>query len=168
MADGLDELLHQLPPAGAVELALGGDHPLVNAPGRLDLDMLVGIACGEQGLDPLVLFVGEQVRAGVQDSAGRVKRVAGAASVAVQVLLDPAPAPVQSATGQAGQTGVGVRTGLLQPHPERKRRRLAVVPARPAPRALLPAFVDRLLDRSRLQPLSRGLRTVRAGGWSRA
>ena len=55
----------------------------------------------EQGGQPLPLLVGQQVSAGVQGSAGRVEGFALAAAVPVQVLLDPAPAPVQAVTGQA-------------------------------------------------------------------
>jgi len=44
-AQRLDELRHQVAPVGAVGFAVGGDHELVDAPGRLDLDVLVG---GEQ------------------------------------------------------------------------------------------------------------------------
>ena len=51
------------PPAG---VAVGGDHALVDAPGRLDLDVLLD---GEQRLDPGGLLVGEQVSAGVQGPA---------------------------------------------------------------------------------------------------
>jgi len=41
VADGLDELPHQGPPVLAVGFAVGANHPLVDAPGRLDLDMLL-------------------------------------------------------------------------------------------------------------------------------
>ena len=47
------------------------------------------------------LAVGEQVGAGVQGVAGAVERVGAAAAVAVQVLLDPTPAAVQSVAGEA-------------------------------------------------------------------
>ena len=68
--------------AGPVGFAVGGDHALVDAPGRFDLDVLV---VGEQRLEPLLLLVGEQVGAGVQGPAGPVERVVGAAAVAVEV-----------------------------------------------------------------------------------
>ena len=44
----VDDLLtdRQRERAAAVRVAVGGDHPLVDAPGRLDLDVLLG---GEQG-----------------------------------------------------------------------------------------------------------------------
>ena len=37
-------------------MAVGGDHALVDAPGGLDLDVLIG---AEQGGQPGLLFVGE-------------------------------------------------------------------------------------------------------------
>ena len=46
------------------------------------------------------MAVGEQVGAGVQGAAGAVERVGAAAAVAVQVLLDPTPAAVQSVAGE--------------------------------------------------------------------
>ncbi len=39
-----------------VLVAVGADHGLVDAPGRLGLDVLVG---GEEGVEPVLLFVGE-------------------------------------------------------------------------------------------------------------
>ena len=41
---------HQLAALGSVGFAVGGDHPLVDAPGGFDLDVLVG---GEQGVEPV-------------------------------------------------------------------------------------------------------------------
>ena len=97
-ADRVDELDHQLTSCAAVFVPVGGDHPLVDAPGRLDLDMVVS---GEQGGQPVTLFVGEEVSAGVQGPPGPVERVGLAATVAVDVLLDAAPAGVQGVPGQA-------------------------------------------------------------------
>src|SRR3954454_17994495 len=62
------------------------------------LDVLVG---GEQRVQALPLPVGEQVGAGVQGASGAVERVVLAAAVAVQVVLDSAPAAVQGIAGQA-------------------------------------------------------------------
>jgi hypothetical protein len=47
---------------------VGGDHPLVDAPGGLDLDVLID---GEQGRESGGLLVGEQVGTGVQGLPGR-------------------------------------------------------------------------------------------------
>lgn len=58
----LDHLSHQLAALGPVWLPVGGDHALVDAPGRLDLDVLI---VGEQPLKPNLLPLGEQVEAGV-------------------------------------------------------------------------------------------------------
>ena len=93
----VDHACHQLAAAGAVGFAVGGDHPLVDAPGGLDLDVLLD---GEQALQSVLLLVGEQAGAGVQGPPRGVERVACAAAVAVQVLLDPAAAPVQGVAGQ--------------------------------------------------------------------
>ena len=50
VAERVDERLHQLAAGLAVGVAVGGDHPLVDPPGRFDLDVLVA---GEQGLQPV-------------------------------------------------------------------------------------------------------------------
>ena len=97
MADGGDQRGHELASLRAVGFAVGSDHALVDGPGRLDLDVVV---TGEQGLETLLLLVGEQVRSGVQHSAGVEQWVAGAAAVPDGVLLDAAPASVQRVTGQ--------------------------------------------------------------------
>ena len=57
-ADGVDQFAHEFAAAVPVGLAVGGDHPLVDAPGGLDLDVLVD---GEQRFKPVALFIGEQV-----------------------------------------------------------------------------------------------------------
>ena len=84
-------MLHKLAAVASVRVSVGSDHPLVDAPGRLDLNGLNG---GEQGRDPLALLVGQQVGAGVQDPTGGVERVAGGLAVAVgvdcEVLTDNA------------------------------------------------------------------------------
>src|SRR5690606_29966103 len=76
----------------------GGDHLLVDAPGGLDLDVLVEVEqCGEL----VFLAVGEQVDAGVQRPPCAVERVVLRATAPVDDLLHPASAPVQGVTGQA-------------------------------------------------------------------
>ena len=92
------ESLRRGEPAGPVGFSVGGDHPLVDPPGRLDLDVLLA---REQGLSPQLLPLGQQSGPGVQGSACRVERVARTAAVTLNVLLDPAPAAVQGVTGQA-------------------------------------------------------------------
>src|SRR4051794_24379981 len=92
MAHRVDQLLHPLPTSGPVGLTVGGDHPLVDPPSRLDLRVLVD---REQATQPLSLLAGEQVGAGVEGPAGGIERVALVAAVAVDGLLDPTPAPVQ-------------------------------------------------------------------------
>jgi len=44
-------------------LAVGGDHALVDAPGRFDLHVIIG---REQVGQPVLLLLGEQVGAGVR------------------------------------------------------------------------------------------------------
>jgi hypothetical protein len=51
---------------------VGGDHPLVDAPGGLDLDVLID---GKHGRESGGLLVGEQACTGVQGSPGTVERV---------------------------------------------------------------------------------------------
>jgi len=58
--------------------------------------MVVG---GEQLVQPLLLFVGEEVGAGVEGAAGSVERIGGTATVAVDGLLDATPAAVQGVAG---------------------------------------------------------------------
>jgi hypothetical protein len=67
-----DQLRHQLASAPAVGFAVGADHPLVDAPGRLDLEVF---GSGEQGLQAAGLAVGQQIGAGVQGAPGPVERV---------------------------------------------------------------------------------------------
>jgi len=74
-------VFHHGPALFAVVVAVGGEHLLVDTPGRLDLDVLIP---GEQGLDPGPLPVGEQVNARVQGPPRPVERIAGAAAVTVQ------------------------------------------------------------------------------------
>jgi len=50
------------------------------------------VVVGEQRLEPLLLFVGEQVGTGVQGAAGTVEQIVRAATVAVDGLLDAASA----------------------------------------------------------------------------
>jgi hypothetical protein len=78
--------------------AVGGGHLLVDGPGRLDLDVLIG---REQCEQAVLLLAGKQVGTGVQGPPGPVEGVVLAASVAVDDLLDPSPAPVQGVAGQA-------------------------------------------------------------------
>jgi hypothetical protein len=55
--DRVDQLDHQLATVPPVLVPVGGDHPLVDAPARLDLD--VGVV-GEQGCESVPMLVGEQ------------------------------------------------------------------------------------------------------------
>ena len=98
VAEVVDDGVHELLPAGSVGVAVGADHALVDAPGGLDLDVVLD---AEQGAQPAVCLSVSRSCAGVQGPPGPVQRVAGAAAVAVQVLLDPAPAAVQRVAGQA-------------------------------------------------------------------
>ena len=66
------------------------------------------LIAGEQGFQPGLLPGGEQIQAGVQGATGPVERIISTASVAVQGLLDPAPALVE---GIAGATRQVARTG---------------------------------------------------------
>ena len=81
---------------GSVRFAVGGDHALVDAPGRFNFDVVVA---GEQRVQSLCLLVGEEVGAGVQGPPGGVEGVCGAAAVPTGVLLDPSAALVQRVAG---------------------------------------------------------------------
>ena len=59
---------HQLAARGWVGVLVGGDHPLVDAPGGLDLDVLID---SEQGGQAVGLLVGEQLGAGMQGAPRR-------------------------------------------------------------------------------------------------
>lgn len=56
---------------------------------------------GEQCRDARELLVGQEPGPGVQGPAGTVERIITSAAVAVEVLLNPAPATVQRVPGQA-------------------------------------------------------------------
>ena len=105
---------------------------------------------GEQRLEPLLLFVGEQVDTGVEGAAGPVERIVGAAAVAVDDLLDPAAAPVEGVAGEADDVervhhrdGVGqlLGGGGLEPGEPVHRDDLDLVPPRRV------AFGQPLLER---------------------
>jgi len=140
VADRFDQLRHQVAPLLAVGFAVGGDHRLVDTPGGLDLDVLLG---REQGRQPRALLVGEQLRAGVQCPRRCEQRLALAAPVPLEVLLDPAVAVLQCVTGQADDM-----EGIHHGHPTRelhpRRRGLAGVlaPHVPAPGAPVTANRD--------------------------
>src|SRR5690606_3961822 len=76
---------------------VGGDDPLVDAPGRFDLNMLLD---GEEGFEPCVLFLGEEAGTGVQGAAGTVERVTGTPAMPARVLLHALPAPVDRIPGE--------------------------------------------------------------------
>jgi hypothetical protein len=78
-AERIDQLPHVPFAAGSTGVAVGGDHRLVDAPRRLDLQT---IFVGEQQRDPLLLRVGEQIRTGGKGAARRKQWVAGAAALA--------------------------------------------------------------------------------------
>ena len=81
-------------------------------PGRLDLDVFLD---AEEVFEALVLLVGEQARPGVQGPTSGVEGVAFATTVAVDVLLDAAPAAVQRFTGKAHDVeGIHHRDGVRQ------------------------------------------------------
>jgi len=67
----VDQLAHQVAAAASVGFSVGGDHALVDAPGRFDLDVPVG---GEQGFESAALPVGEQIGSGVQGPPGGIQR----------------------------------------------------------------------------------------------
>lgn len=81
-----------------VLVAVGGDHGLVDAPGDLDLD--VGVV-GERGVQSVLVLVVEQVGAGGQGPAGGIERVALAAAVPTDGLLNSPSALIERLASQA-------------------------------------------------------------------
>jgi hypothetical protein len=79
VAQPLVRLDHQLAARGWLGVPVGGDHPLLDVPGGLDLDVLID---GEQGRESGGLLVGEQACTGVQGSPGTVERVVLTAAAA--------------------------------------------------------------------------------------
>lgn len=80
---------------GSVGVAVGGDDALVDARGGFDFEVAF---VGEHRVQPRSLPAGEQVGTGAQQAADPVERVAAAAAVAVDVLLDALSAAVQRVT----------------------------------------------------------------------
>ena len=63
--EACDQCAHDLSTTAAVGVAVGGDQALVDGPGGLDLDVLIA---AEESLEADALLVGEQVRAGRDES----------------------------------------------------------------------------------------------------
>jgi len=67
---------HELAASGAVGVAVGADHPLIDPPGGLDVDVFLD---REQRVQPGGLLLGEQALTGMQGPPSPVQRVVGAA-----------------------------------------------------------------------------------------
>lgn len=98
VAEGVDERLHHRASVGAVGVAVGGDHGLVDGPGCFNLDVLID---GEQGVQSCTLFVGEERLTGVEGAAGSIERVTGSSAMPASVLLDALSASVQGVARQS-------------------------------------------------------------------
>ena len=96
--EGVDELLHDELPESPIRFPVGGDHPLIDAPGRLDLDMLL---VGEQLLEAGLLLLGEQPGSGVEGAAGLVERILLPSAAPECVTLDAAAALVERVASQS-------------------------------------------------------------------
>lgn len=95
--DVVDQLLHQCLSRRPVGVPVGNDHPLVDAPGRFDLDVLF---VREQAQQVFALPVDEECFAGVQGAAGAVGPVTGTASTSERVAMDAASAVVERVAGE--------------------------------------------------------------------
>ena len=82
---------------------------------------------GERVLQAAGLFVGEEVAVGVQGRPRAVERLARCTAVALDGLLERAPAPIEPVTGQADHVeGVNDVTGRLRECPQSNYARLAL------------------------------------------
>lgn len=79
--EGVEDGGHCLLTLGGVGVAVRRDHPLQDAPGGLDLDVVL---VGEQYAEAFSSPVGEEVLTGVQGLAGPAQRVVLVAAVAVE------------------------------------------------------------------------------------
>jgi hypothetical protein len=77
-------------PAGRVAVLVVAGADLLRAPPG-DLDLEVVLPCGERGLEPGLLTVGQVLLAGAQDVPDPIERVVSTSAVAGGVLLHPAP-----------------------------------------------------------------------------
>ena len=98
VTDRVDQLAHRVSPTDAVGVAVGGDHLLVDAPRRLDLDMDVA---REERVQAFRLLVGEKIRPGEQGPAGGVERVTLVAAVTEDAELNSPAALVEGVASQA-------------------------------------------------------------------
>lgn len=80
-----EELGHEYSAGNAVGCSVGGDHLLVDAPGGLDLHVLLG---RKECPDPGLLLVGEEVSSGVQGAPSPVEPI-GVRSMTTVTCLPP-------------------------------------------------------------------------------
>ena len=90
-AQRVDDGLQLALPGGPVGVPVGGHDPLVDAPGRLDLDML---GEGEHSINSGALSISEHGLAGVEGAADTVERIPGMTTVSEGGLLDTLSAAV--------------------------------------------------------------------------
>lgn len=93
-----DELVHHCFGLHPVGFSVGGDHGLVDLPGRFDRGVLL---VGEEDAEAFFLAVGQQAHPGVEGAARLVERAVLAVSALVELLLDASSAVIQSVSGQA-------------------------------------------------------------------
>src|SRR6478672_12543031 len=96
-SDRVDQPGHCSLTAAPVGIGVGGDDLLIDQPGELDGEVLVGVEnAGEAG----VLASREQLQAGAGDAPNPVERVAGMTTPAQGLLLDALAAGVELGAGQ--------------------------------------------------------------------
>lgn len=109
--------MQRLASSGPVGVAVGGDHVLVDTPGDLDLDVLIG---GEHRVQACLVLGGEQVGAGVQSAFCIVMHHCmadgiGAVAKLLHLLQPPYELPLPDRDGPSAlRRGAGVIQGLAQ------------------------------------------------------
>lgn len=99
--EGVDHGLHPLLAPGLVRFPVGGDDALIDAPGRLDIEVFLA---GEHSLQPGVPTLDEETGAGVQGAADPIEQITGATAMPERVLLDTLRTQIEDPVRRDGRT----------------------------------------------------------------